>query len=644
MTEPSSRAGTTLGPYRIDRLLGRGGMGEVYEAYDTVRERRVAVKLLPPHLVHDKDFRERFERESKTAARLSDPHVIPIHDWGEIDGVLFIDMRLVDGRDLRKVLESGTLAPERALDILGQVASALDAAHRDGLVHRDIKPDNVLVDADDFAYLVDFGIAQGATDSRLTQTGTALGTLAYMAPERFGDQPAGPSSDDYALACVLFECIHGQTPFPAKTDQGLMTAHLTKAPPQTGGPLDPVFARALAKDPAQRYDSAREFIRAAKDALAAGPAPRPASPETRVASPRPLPPTTPAYTPPPSVTPPPGAPARGSQSGPQAGPSYGSGPHHGSGPRHDPAQGNPSVPNTSGPHAHSHGGPRYPAPAQADPYASVPPHLSGPHAGPGGQWGSAPTPAGTKTHRNIVFAVLAGVVVIALAVTGVVVALSGSGDDPRPPAPSSTAMPAGTVECTYPSRSAVGGVEVPPPASAQPNTGTVDVEVPIAAQGTIGMTLDRADAPCNVGAMVSLIESGFYDGSKCHRASDKYLICGSSAGQEGTNPGWTSPDELPTNLRTTGTEKGVPTVVYPRGTVAILDLPDDGGATGSTTFFMLAKDTTLPLSYSIVGTMDTAGLAVLDTILANGFTPSRPGAQSGPPNQNLLIQKVRISD
>ncbi|PWD40965.1 hypothetical protein ACN93_21995, partial [Gordonia paraffinivorans] len=112
----------------MDRLLGRGGMGEVYEAYDAVRERRVALKLLPPHLVHDKDFRERFERESKTAARLSDPHVIPIHDWGEIDGVLFIDMRLVDGRDLRKVLESGTLAPERALDILGQVASALDAA------------------------------------------------------------------------------------------------------------------------------------------------------------------------------------------------------------------------------------------------------------------------------------------------------------------------------------------------------------------------------------------------------------------------------------------------------------------------------------------------------------------------------------
>ncbi|WP_374614028.1 serine/threonine-protein kinase, partial [Gordonia sp. (in: high G+C Gram-positive bacteria)] len=272
MSDPSSRAGTTLGPYRIDRLLGRGGMGEVYEAYDTVRERRVALKLLPPHLVHDKDFRERFERESKTAAKLSDPHVIPIHDWGEKDGVLFIDMRLVDGQDLRKLLAAGPLPAARAVAILGQVASALDAAHRNGLVHRDIKPDNILVDADDFAYLVDFGIAQGASDSRLTQIGTALGTLAYMAPERFGDDPAGPSSDNYALACVLYESVTGQTPYPVKTDQGLMAAHITKEPPTMGGPLDPVIARGLAKDQAQRYPTARELIRAAASALTEPPA------------------------------------------------------------------------------------------------------------------------------------------------------------------------------------------------------------------------------------------------------------------------------------------------------------------------------------------------------------------------------------
>ncbi|WP_232716669.1 protein kinase domain-containing protein [Gordonia metallireducens] len=676
MTDPSSRAGTTLGPYRIDRLLGRGGMGEVYEAYDTVKERRVALKVLPPHLVHDKDFRERFERESKTAAKLSDPHVIPIHDWGEKDGVLFIDMRLVDGQDLRKVLGSGPLPPDRAVRILGQVAAALDAAHRDGLVHRDIKPDNILVDSDDFAYLVDFGIAQGTTDSRLTQVGTALGTLAYMAPERFGDEPAGPASDNYALACVLYECVTGQTPFPAKTDQGLMTAHITKPPPQTGGPLDPVIARGLAKDPGQRFPSARELIHAASDALAgraSSPATQPQTPPAEQAPPtvvpQPIPPaglTPPPHTPRPPQSPtpqhqPPGAhptPGGSMASDPTMVRGLNSGPNvHG--PQHSPgsAGGYGPPPGTSGPQGFS--GPSGPQPYSGPPHSgpqsysgpqrfSGPQSFSGPQAFSGpNQWGGSPTPPPRKsnTGRNIAIAVAVGLVVIALAVTGIVVALSNGGDEPPDPDTSKQAMPAGTVACDYPTRTVVGGITQPAPASTQPNTGTVDAQIPIAAQGTITMTLNRAEAPCNVGAMVSLIKSGFYDGSKCHRASAKYLICGSSGGKEGTNPGWTSPDELPQDLPSAGTDNnGIPQVTYPRGTVGILDLPDDTGATGSTTFFMLADDTDLPLTYSIVGTMDPSGLAVLDKIVAGGFTPAKPGAQSGPPNQNLLIQKATVGE
>ncbi len=672
MTDPSSRAGTTLGPYRIDRLLGRGGMGEVYEAYDTGKERRVALKVLPPHLVHDKDFRERFERESKTAAKLSDPHVIPIHDWGETDGVLFIDMRLVDGQDLRKVLGSGPLPPDRAVRILGQVAAALDAAHRDGLVHRDIKPDNILVDADDFAYLVDFGIAQGTTDSRLTQVGTALGTLAYMAPERFGDEPAGPGSDNYALACVLYECVTGQTPFPAKTDQGLMTAHITKPPPQTGGPLDPVIARGLAKDPAQRFPSARELIHAASEALAgraSTSATRPQTPPAEQAPPtvvpQPIPPAglhprphapLPPQSPPPAAHPTPGG---SMASDPTMVRGLGSGPNvHGSPHAPSPAGGYGPPPGASGPQGFSgpqfHSGPSRSGPqSHSGPRSySGPQAFSGPQAYSGAQsfsgpnqWGGTPTPPPRKsnTSRNIAIAIGVGVVVIALAVTGIVVALSRGGDDPPDPDTSNQAMPAGTVACNYPARTVVGGITQPAPASTQPNTGSVDAQIPIAAQGTITMTLNRAEAPCNVGAMVSLIKSGFYDGSKCHRASAKYLICGSSGGKEGTNPGWTSPDELPRDLPSAGTDSnGIPQVTYPRGAVGILDLPDDEGATGSTTFFMLADDTDLPLTYSIVGTMDPSGLAVLDKIVAGGFTPAKPGAQSGPPNQNLLIQKATV--
>src|ERR1700689_5253463 len=179
-----------VGNYRLESLLGVGGMGDVYKAYDTHRDRYVALKLLPEALSGDQEYLKRFQRESNVAARLRDPHGIPIHDFGEIDGQLFIDMRLVDGSDISALLDAdGRIAPQRAVYLISQVAQSLDAAHADHLVHRDIKPSNILVTANDFVYVVDFGIARtmGGPQTALTITGATIGTLNYMAPERFTD-------------------------------------------------------------------------------------------------------------------------------------------------------------------------------------------------------------------------------------------------------------------------------------------------------------------------------------------------------------------------------------------------------------------------------------------------------------------------
>jgi serine/threonine protein kinase len=195
MTSPhgGSRLGTRFGPYELRSLIGVGGMGEVYRAYDTVKDRTVAVKLLRAEMAADPSFQERFRRESRVAARLQEPHVVPVHDFGDIDGVLYIDMRLVEGASLKDELRrTGSLAPARAASIITQVAAALDAAHADGLVHRDIKPENVLLTPDDFAYLVDFGIAHVGGDAGVTRTGMVIGSCAYMAAERFSGGPIGP--------------------------------------------------------------------------------------------------------------------------------------------------------------------------------------------------------------------------------------------------------------------------------------------------------------------------------------------------------------------------------------------------------------------------------------------------------------------
>ena len=274
MASGNSRVGQMFGHYRITGLLGRGGMGEVYRADDTKKGRTVALKILAEQFWQDEKFRTRFQRESRAAAVLQEPHVIPIHDWGEIDGHPYIDMRLVEGQTLEDLLSAGPLTPARASFIIGGVAAALDAAHAAGLVHRDVKPQNIIVTPSDFPYLVDFGIASAKGESGLTMTGMQIGTFAYMAPERFRDREATPAVDVYALACVLFECLTGEAPFPSGSMEQIMTAHLFTPPPQPSlvnrrlsPAFDDVIARGMAKEPDDRYGSCGALGRATQRAL-----------------------------------------------------------------------------------------------------------------------------------------------------------------------------------------------------------------------------------------------------------------------------------------------------------------------------------------------------------------------------------------
>jgi serine/threonine-protein kinase len=272
----ASRAGSRFGPYHLMQLLGRGGMGEVYQAEDTRKHRVVALKLISPQFSTDAVFRARMQREADTAGRLSEPHIVPIHDYGEIDGQFFVEMRLIDGVSLRSLLRHyGPLTPARAVAIVRQIAAALDAAHSLGVTHRDVKPENILITGNDFAYLVDFGIARAATDPGLTQVGTAMGTYNYMAPERFTGDDVTYRADIYALACVLGECLTGAPPYRADSLERLIAAHLLDPVPQPSRQrpgmlpvaLDGVIARGMAKQPDDRYCTAGDLAFAAHDAL-----------------------------------------------------------------------------------------------------------------------------------------------------------------------------------------------------------------------------------------------------------------------------------------------------------------------------------------------------------------------------------------
>lgn len=265
---------SSFGKYRLIEIMGRGGMGEVWRAYDTATQRVVALKILPLDISNNEVFQQRFRREAHATARLNNPHLIPIHTYGEIEGRLYVDMRLIEGHDLQSVLAAGPLHPDRAVGIIQQVAKGLHAAHKDGLLHRDVKPSNILLDADDFAYLIDFGIARAAGEMALTAVGDVIGTYHYMAPERFGTTGVDFRSDIYSLACVLYECLTARHPFPGDTLQQQIGSHLSIPPPRPSSTnpglptgLDMVVAKGMAKRPGDRYDTPVELALAAKGAL-----------------------------------------------------------------------------------------------------------------------------------------------------------------------------------------------------------------------------------------------------------------------------------------------------------------------------------------------------------------------------------------
>ncbi|MGP4011651.1 serine/threonine-protein kinase [Streptomyces sp. 4N124] len=282
---PSELIGRQVAGYRIEREIGRGGMAVVYRARDLRLERTVALKLLAPELARNDTFRRRFTHESRAAAAIDHPHIVPVFEAGETDGVLYIAMRYVAGSDLRHLLDrQGQLPPPTVLRIAAQIASALDAAHEHGLVHRDVKPGNILVsrgtdsDHPEHVYLTDFGLTKKSLSlTGFTTVGQFVGTLDYVAPEQISGKPVDGRCDVYGFACVVYECLAGRPPFRRDDDMALLWAHqydepppLTDSRPDLAPLVDPVFAKALAKSPDDRYDTCLAFVTALRVATRGG--------------------------------------------------------------------------------------------------------------------------------------------------------------------------------------------------------------------------------------------------------------------------------------------------------------------------------------------------------------------------------------
>lgn len=268
------RKGDMVAGFRIDALLAEGGMSVIYEATQESLDRTVALKVLTRELGNDPEFSARFRREGLLQATIDHPHIVTVYEAGESEHGLFLAMRLIEGPTLKEKILDGRLDPRWTVRLLSQVSEALDASHKIGLIHRDVKPQNVLIGAGDHAYLADFGLTKALDAAALTATGQFMGTVDYVSPEQARSEEVTPHSDVYQLAGVLYECLSGEVPFDRPTDAAVLYARLTEPPPRLAevrpelpAGLSEVIARGMAMEPGDRHDSPGELMREARGAL-----------------------------------------------------------------------------------------------------------------------------------------------------------------------------------------------------------------------------------------------------------------------------------------------------------------------------------------------------------------------------------------
>jgi serine/threonine protein kinase/cyclophilin family peptidyl-prolyl cis-trans isomerase len=578
---------TTFGRYQLLDLIGRGASGKVYRADDTVTDQVVAVKVLAPDLDEDPEFLEQFRRDVPAAADLNNRHVVPIHNFGQIGGQLYVDMQLIEGSNLGRAIrnEGGRILPARAVAIIAQIASALDSAHRVGLVHRDVKPSNILIAPGDFVYLTDFGLARNPTDTATASMGHIPG--AYTAPERFSG--AGDSrADVYSLACVLHKCLTGQQPYPGDTFEEQRAGHLTAPPPRpsTSSPGIPptfnaVIAAGMAKSPQARYRTASQLAEAAKAAL-----------ENR-------------FIPPPP--PPPGSPAT---------------------PRPRTVEPGPSAQSADRRHAL----------AIVGGLAAVLAALFGVIA--------LVIITATTSDRGATQTSSAAPTSTAAASSSTVTTTTTTSAPVAPPAvpklPPFLPSPAVGADCLYPASADAADKTVRPPRTGEVATTPAPVDLDIVTnRGKIGLHLANNESPCTVHSFVSLARQKFFDDTQCHRLTTSpglsVLQCGDPKGDGTGGPGYQFADEYPTNQYPPGDPALKKPVVYPRGTLA---MANGGPSTNGSQFFMVYRDSLLPPAYTVFGTIDTTGLAVVDKIAAAGVAG---GSGDGAPATTVTIMSASLS-
>lgn len=568
-------------------------MGQVYRAFDATTDRVVALKVLPANLAEDHEFQQRFRREARIAASLNDPHVVPIHSYGEIDGRLYVDMRLIEGRDLVDYISEngGRLSPERAVAVVEQVAAALDSAHAAGLIHRDIKPKNILVTtARDFVYLIDFGIARSTADTALTQTGHTMGTVAYMAPERFRGT-TDHRADVYSLACVLQECLTGKRPFPGESLEEQLNAHLTIPPPLPSASvpglppgLDAVVARGMAKNLEHRYQSVMELAEAARAALA-----------SPIGSISPAPPPPGASPPRNAASPPDGKPDARLQ--------------------HDrPTHSRRLLVGIVGASALA-----LTAVAALVIALVAQSHGSADSAGASTQT-RAPVPGRTGSSPGT----------------------NGPAAATVPPLPAFAPPPDLGANCEY--RSVPDPVTRPvnPPRSGRASTTPPQIGAVISTNvGDIAIQLANSESPCAVNSFVSLVRQQFFDGTQCARLISSQdggsLLCGGPDVDGSGGPGYEFADEYPADQYKPDDPALRATVVYRRGTIV---MATEGPNTNGSQFALIFKDSEMEPQSTVLGTIDQAGLETLDKIARAGIAGNR---QSGAPANPVKITSVRLS-